>query len=1698
MPSSINRFKAAAQARFKSFLASEREYSFGIAWVLSKTDGGMMDGDYSSARADWFVSEDSASFGRVESWLSATQSAGIEASFAKDEATGFTALPATVFINEIHYDNTGTDVGEAIEIAGPAGTDLAGYSLVLYNGSTTPGAAVVYNTINLTGSIDNEGSGFGAVSFSLPANGLQNGAFDGIALIGPGGVVLQFLSYEGVITGAAGTPAAGVTSTDIGVLETGTEAVGLSLQLTGTGTTGTNFAWQAPATASFGTINAGQTFTSGNTAGALAINSASIAEGNSGTTNLTFTVLRSGGSTGAVSATWTASFGAGAGNADASDFDVGQLFTGTVSFADGQISQTITLVIAGDTVSEPNEAFTMTLSAPTGGATIATASGTGTITNDDAAPGTLSIANSSVIEGNSGTTPISFTVTRAGGSDGAVSATWTASFGAGVTAANSADFAAGQLFTGTVNFANGETSQVITLNVQGDTATEQTETFAVTLSAPTGGAALGTSAATGTITTDDTLPANVFINEIHYDNSGVDANEAVEIAGRAGTDLTGYSLVLYNGSNTPGAAVVYTTINLTGVIDDEGSGYGALSFAAAGIQNGAADGIALIAPGGTVVQFLSYEGTITAAAGTPAAGLTSTDIGVSEDGTGTSAQSLQLIGNGAAGTDFTWQAPATSSFGSLNVGQTIIPDNATGLISVGDASVVEGNSGTSNLVFVVERAGGLGTAASVDYTVNLTGTANAADIGAGAVLSGTVNFAIGAATATITIPVQGDALSEGNETLSLTLSNAVGNVSITDANANGTITNDDPVTLTIMEIQGAGHQSAYVGQPITTTGIVTAVDTNGYYLQDPTGDANVATSDGIFVFTSTAPTVAVGDSVSVSGSVSEFRGSATALTLTQITSPVSTVLSSGNPLPAAVLIGTGGRTPPTAVYDDDGYTVFDPANDAIDFYETLEGMRVTIDAPQVVGDTNSFGETWVVASGGAGATTLSARGGITISAGDMNPERIQIDDDSGVFAGYVPGHTIGDRLGNVTGVFNYAFDSYELVVTEAVTVTLDNTLTRESTLLRGDDTHITIATYNLENIDPTDPSTKFDLLASDIVLRLGAPDIIAVQEIQDADGAGSGSNLSGTVTAQLLINAIIAAGGPTYAYVEVAPSTANSTGGEPNGNIRNGYFYNTSRVSYVAGSATLISDVAFTGSRSPLVATFEFNGQSINLVNMHSTSRGGSDPLFGEQQPPTDAGDASRTAQATAVRAYINAQLATNPNLNFAVMGDFNGFTWENAISALTAGNVLSDLNTLLPLEERYSYFFDGNLQALDHILVTNGLAIGARYDAVHINAEFTTAARGTDHDPQVAALFLAPVYNGDGQPNNFTVTSGANWIVYGNDGDDVLNGGVGNDVIFGGEGADQLDGGAANDVLVGGADNDVLAGGVGTNEMIGGTGDDTYVYTGPGSIVEFQNEGTDLIRTSLSLVTLPSNVENLTYEGTGQFIGVGNDLDNVIVGSTALDTLIGFGGNDMLMGGGVAANEMIGGTGDDSYFVSAIGDTLIEAAGEGNDTVYTDLASHVLRANIEGLVYTGNSNFTGIGNDLGNQLSGGAGDDFLSGLDGDDSFLGGSGADLMIGGAGADTFRYQGGEAGLDRILGFTSGEDRIALLSSAFARTATVDFISGVGATANSSNSTFLYDSSTGILSYDADGDGAGAAVQLAQLDPGLVLNPGDFLFY
>ena len=570
-----------------------------------------------------------------------------------------------------------------------------------------------------------------------------------------------------------------------------------------------------------------------------------------------------------------------------------------------------------------------------------------------------------------------------------------------------------------------------------------------------------------------------------------------------------------------------------------------------------------------------------------------------------------------------------------------------------------------------------------------------------------------------------------------------------------------PLETRIYQVQGAGHVSPLAERVVSVPGVVTAVRPNSFMVQDAEGDGNIATSDAILVFrTGIGASVTVGQAVTVSGRVTEFRpgGSASAnLSTTELTSPTVTPGGPGATI-AQTVIGLGGRVPPTTVIDDDATGdvetsgSFDPTSDGIDFYESLEAMLLRVDDPVVVGPRNGFGEVWVLANDGAGAGIRTDRQGVVIRPDDFNPERIQLDDD--VAPGATPGVNVGDGFTtSAVGVLDYNFGNYEILLTGALT-RVDRSLEREVARAQAPG-ELAIATFNVENLSPLDAPAKFARLAGLIVNNLRSPDIVALEEVQDNDGATNSAVTSATLTFQQLIAAIQAAGGPAYSFRQIDPAD-DADGGQPGGNIRVGFLVRTDRglafVDRPGGTSVAANDVtgknnktqllyspgridplnaAWQESRKPLAAEFTFRGKTYFVIVNHFNSKGGDSPLFGRFQPPVRPSETQRHQQAQVVNDFVDEILAADRNALVVVLGDLNDFEFSETLEILEGG-VLTSLMDTLPKPERYSYVFEGNSQVLDQIVVSEKLAKPTTsYDVVHVNAEFFDQA--SDHDPQVA-----------------------------------------------------------------------------------------------------------------------------------------------------------------------------------------------------------------------------------------------------------------------------------------------------------------------------------------------------------------------------
>ncbi|NER80751.1 MAG: multifunctional hydrolase/phosphatase/nucleotidase, partial [Leptolyngbya sp. SIO1D8] len=710
--------------------------------------------------------------------------------------------------------------------------------------------------------------------------------------------------------------------------------------------------------------------------------------------------------------------------------------------------------------------------------------------------------------------------------------------------------------------------------------------------------------------------------------------------------------------------------------------------------------------------------------------------------------------------------------------------------------------------------------------------------------------------------------------------------------------------LRISDVQGAGHISPFVGEDVTVSGIVTGVAFRGYYLQDPIADNNPATSEGIFVATSGSPTVNVGDEVTVSGLVQENIPSTGNLSVTQIVEASVEVLSNDNPLPAAVVIGESGLIPPTEIVisEDELPTnlqtdeaVFDPEQDAIDFYEALEGMRVTVEDAVAVSPTSVFSpfsaEAVTLPNQDSFATPdgLNARGGINLDSGpdntgDQNPERVQIQFDPNLLPdGFAtPALNVGNQLGDVTGVLGYSFGNFEVNVTEAFEITPSG-LTQEVSDLTGSDNQLTIASYNVFNLDP-DPTDgnddiangQFELLAEQIVNNLQSPDILALQEIQDNTGTNNDGVLDADITLQTLVDAIAAAGGPTYEFATINPPENDAFGGAPGGNIRNAFLYNPDRVSLDPDSLTLLTPEtlaevgtpnpdAFAGSRSPLVGAFEFDGNRVTVVNNHFSSRFGSTPVFGGPQPFVQAGEDAREAQAQAINDYVDSLLADAPDANIVVAGDLNTFEFTDDLALILPGEgddqVLTNLITNsitgdspVTADDAYTFIFDGNSQVLDHMFVTDGLLNRAEFEVVHVNNDFARddnralfgdTVVASDHEPLLGRFtFRNVVDTSDG--DSTTVGTNSDDEIRAGDGEQTLAGGLGGDLIIGSDNDDVLRGDLnSRKAQVGIGNDDIILGGDG-NDRIGGKGGSDRLFGQDGDDQIWGDDGDDFLRGGL------------------------------------------------------------------------------------------------------------------------------------------------------------------------------------------------------------------------------------------------------------
>ncbi|MDO0928281.1 endonuclease/exonuclease/phosphatase [Streptomyces sp. TG1A-8] len=567
----------------------------------------------------------------------------------------------------------------------------------------------------------------------------------------------------------------------------------------------------------------------------------------------------------------------------------------------------------------------------------------------------------------------------------------------------------------------------------------------------------------------------------------------------------------------------------------------------------------------------------------------------------------------------------------------------------------------------------------------------------------------------------------------------------------------------VHDVQGTTRTSPFAGQKVTDVpGVVTATRTygssKGFWLQDTAPDDDPATSEGVFVFTSSTPKVAVGDAVTVTGTVSEYvPGGASSgnQSVTEITKPVTTTVSTGNAVPAPVVIDEDAvpdvyapAGDPAAAGSVNGLTL-DPSAYALDYYESLEGMNVQVSDARVVTATDPYSELWVTVKPDE---HRSRRGGTVYGSYDsQNTGRLQIQ-SLGPTAGF-PVANVGDTLqGATTGPMDYnQFGGYTLVASGLGTLRSAG-LERETTRKQSG-RELAVATYNVENLDPSDAT--FEAHAAAIVHNLQSPDIVSLEEIQDDNGATDDGTVDASATVGKLIDAIVAAGGPRYDWRSIDPVN-DQDGGEPGGNIRQVFLFNPQRVSFTdragGGSTTAVgvtkvhgkarltaspgridpANAAWNNSRKPLVGEFVFRGETVFVIANHLNSKGGDQGLTGQYQPPVRSSEVQRHAQAAEVNAFVGDILSAQGNADVIALGDMNDFEFSGTARILEGHGELWSAIKSLPRDERYTYDYQGNEQVLDQILISPAIRRGSgfEYDSVHVNSEFHDQI--SDHDPQV------------------------------------------------------------------------------------------------------------------------------------------------------------------------------------------------------------------------------------------------------------------------------------------------------------------------------------------------------------------------------
>ncbi len=508
--------------------------------------------------------------------------------------------------------------------------------------------------------------------------------------------------------------------------------------------------------------------------------------------------------------------------------------------------------------------------------------------------------------------------------------------------------------------------------------------------------------------------------------------------------------------------------------------------------------------------------------------------------------------------------------------------------------------------------------------------------------------------------------------------------------------------LSIRTIQGDGLFTRYAGQHVTTQGVVTGVIRKGFYIQTPEVVWDNQRSDAVFVFCRKCD-VTPGQLIEVTGTCVDYLKHDTARPNTQLLLSESRLLQANGPVIAPIRLSN--ELLPSATIS------------LAERLNSLEGMLVCIPkGATFIAPSNLFGDY------------------VCAFEEHLDDEHLVVSREGGI----IPHHTALDRwfpgfrvrnyhnaetvnvgsklLVDVTGPLHYRVNSWQLAVDHAFDVQ-NNLVKPQASSLPSDPYAITVMTLNCFNLDQKiesaekvqNPKTdvdddwgdrRFHTLAQAVVMQAKVPDIIALQEIQDNDGAEISDEVNADQSYLALIGLIQKLCGIRYDWVDIPPEP-DADGGQPGGNIRNGYLYNPTRVDLIPESVQLIGQglACFEDSRKPLCATFveKHSQQPLTVINVHLVSKRQQQSIFAPENPGVDIKQVVRVAQAEAICEFTD-QLF-HKGQGYYITGDFNDHEHSQTLKTLV-GQYNENLVFTVEEDSRYDYNHRGKLQVLMHGII--------------------------------------------------------------------------------------------------------------------------------------------------------------------------------------------------------------------------------------------------------------------------------------------------------------------------------------------------------------------------------------------------------------